>query len=238
MTWRWISSVDARLLTIAEPDPGLVQRSELLYTMSNRQWSEHFWWVSRTFVYEPADFDNVAQVMQDWYNGSHVEPRVTRQQLLPDVVNQLSVQTLTWAADLLKIGDEIYDAILVGIGSNENPPLPLNVSKEFEWRTRWSGRGNYSRIHIGGLAADDVDVDDVTRMASGRMAEYIDCYQHLRLLLAGVDLDNGPYSIVQKHRVPNPQSDDPFGWWSYVLDGGMRSPYFGTMQGRSPGHRR
>lgn len=212
-------------------------RMSNIFTTTGGGWTEHVWFVRADQVTPDLDdYANVSARMQAWFGSVGPITGATRQSLLPSGTFLRSNYGVNFFEDLVAELSPIFTAILDVEGESGNAALPLNVSKQIERRNAVLGRGYYGRWHTAGLTVADVDVFDNRRMDDDQRAQYEDCYQTLQHVLELIVVGEPQYLLVNAHRRPRVDADDPGGYWSYVQEIGIRSPYFGTMQVRTPGH--
>lgn len=212
-------------------------RMSNIFDSTGSHWVEHVWFVRADGVTPvEQDFVNVSARMQIWFEHEAGTFGVSRKDLLPSGTFLRSNYGVNFFEDFVAELSPIFTAILDIEGSSGDPALPANVSKQIERRGAVLTRGLYGRWHTAGLTLADVDVTDNRRMDDDRRTQYAECYQQLQIDLETIVFGQPAYQLVNAHSKPRASADDPNGWWSYVQDIGIKSPYFGTMQVRTPGH--
>lgn len=212
-------------------------RMSNIFQTTGMSWTEHVWFV-RADLSEPqlSDYENMSGRMQIWFEHEAGTFGISRKDLLPSGTYLRSNYGVNFFEDFVAELSPIFTAILDIYGTSGDPALPANVSKQIERRGRVLGRGLYGRWHTAGLTNGDVDVADSRRMDEDRRTQYAECYQQLQIDVETIVHGQPQYKLINAHRTRRTDADDPYGFWSYVQDIGIRSPYFGTMQIRTPGH--
>lgn len=200
-------------------------------------WREHVWWV-RADLEDPtvSDYGNVASLMQSWYTQPGTLYGVSRSDLMPSDYSLDSQTALAFLEDAVFEDYPELTILVQLLSTGTGTPLPTNVSKEIERYGGVRGSGRFGRWHTAGLTSNDVSSTDERFMDELQSHYYLDVYQTLQTVLERGDVHHPSYRLVNHHRKPWSQADDPNGWWSYVQEMGMKSLAFGTMQIRSPGH--
>jgi hypothetical protein len=210
-----------------------------IFTLPGYQWAEHVYFVRADGGdVTLEDFTHAVDLMSLWFVDTIGPGGESRSSMLPELATLDSVIIREVVTDLVPDSGLIFDAILGVPGANTAPPLPANVSKEVERYSRTRKRGLYGRWHLGGLTSNDVDADDQRRMDSYAQSVYLALYQGLQGILESISFGHEQLFMVNGHSAPRADADDYAGWWSYVTAIDMVSPYFGTMQVRTPGHYR
>jgi hypothetical protein len=217
-----------------------VSRLEWSFRQGDVEAHEGLWLVPGAGL-QLADYaDLFTDLLASWFTTVVPDGGKSRQDLMPDVAIFHKNRLLEFASEFLQIENDLVSAAFGLTGTNNADPLPMNVSKEVEFRGVLRGRSAFSRVHTSCWASDAVDPDNPSHMRADYVeqlrVQYLLLVQLLNTVVVRVGIPPHTHltqlcHVVYLHKV-TPLNAPVFYLYQDVETVRVKSPRWGTMRRR------
>jgi hypothetical protein len=180
-----------------------------------------------------AEFLSMLSLVNAWWSfpaGTGLAPR--------DFVSHeasLIATSLLYLSNLTGVLSSTVDDVAPLFGSVEDTTLPNNCTKSLEWRTGNGRRCGHGRVFLMGMTRSLLQPGDASMIDPAQVADLEVAYTELPQLIELATAPPGRLRQVVFHRVPQLGTDDPHGYFDFVLDAHVASRVVNTQRRRLPG---